>query len=94
MPGAGPSNAILADRLGGLASALQRLELAVQGLQEAQTSPPHGSIRQPRSGGSSMAGQPGSGSGQDVGPVHLRDDSAQHASVIRDVDMGSEGAES
>ena len=44
-----------------------------------------------------MAGQPGSGSGQDVGPVNLRDDSAHathNPSASRDVDMSSEGAES
>jgi hypothetical protein len=44
-----------------------------------------------------MAGQPGSGSGQDVGPVHLRDDSAQathNPLASRDVDMSSEGVES
>jgi hypothetical protein len=104
MPGAGPSNAMLADRLGQLESAasasailLQQLESAVQRLQEALNSPPRGNPRQQRSGGSSMAGQPGSGSGQDVGPVNLRDDSAHathNPSASRDVDMSSEGAES
>ena len=90
MPGAGPSNAMLADRLG-------QLESAVQRLQEGLNSPPRGNPRQQRSGGSSMAGQPGSGSGQDVGPVNLRDDSAHathNPSASRDVDMSSEGAES